>query len=142
MHFSIVLCHACMRPWKHSFEISLRSVVQTASLDSPLELGKEEARSGELGGCSSTARICRDAQDIVNNRVVTVKQSRVVLPQLPPLLAHWMKQTPQYLFVNVLVDRLALWTIPFTSKNGIIMILTLDFDCRAFFSLGNVGLFH
>ena len=55
--------------------------------------------------CSSNSY----AQGIVSRRVVMVKQPRVALPQLSPLLAHWTKQTPQDLFVHVLVNPLVLW---------------------------------
>ena len=83
-----------------------------------------------------------DAEGVVSRCIVVVKQPRFVLPQLSSLLAHWAKQKPQDLFVDLLTDRLALcqeFTVddmPLTSKNVINMTLTFDFDCLAFLASG------
>ena len=84
----------------------------------PLSLEKRKkshgARVGRVGrllqhGDVLLGQELPDAQGSVSRRVVMVKHPRVVLPQLLPLLAHWTKQMLQYLFVDMLVDRLALW---------------------------------
>ena len=56
-------------------------------------------------------------------------------------------QKPQDLFVDLLIDRLTLWqelTVDDACdmKNVINVTLTFDFDCLAFFGLGDVGDFH
>lgn len=48
-------------------------------------------------------------QWVVSQRIVIVDQSWIVSPQFPPLLTYWMKRTLQDLFVDMVVNRLALW---------------------------------
>ena len=94
---------------------------KTGPLDDPLELGekKKVARSkirwiGRLFqyGDVLLGQELPDAQGIVIRCIVVVKQPGLVLPQLSSLLAPWAKQKLQDLFVNLLIDRLALWQEP------------------------------
>ena len=91
---------------------------ETGSLGDPLELGENKkvtrSKIGLIGrlfqyGDVLLGQELPDAQGVVSRCIVVVKQPRFVLPQLSSLLAHWAKQTPQDLFVDLLIDRLALW---------------------------------
>ena len=91
---------------------------ETGSLGDLLELGENKkvtrSKIGWIGrlfqyGDVLLGQELPDAEG-VSRCIVVVKQPRFVLPQLlSSLLAHWAKQTPQDLFVDLLTDRLALW---------------------------------
>ena len=80
-----------------------------------------------------------DALGVLNRCTVVVKQPWFVLPQLSSVFAHWAKNMLQNLLIDLLIDHLALrkyllWTMPPHIKKRI----QYDFDCLAFFSLGNI----
>ena len=153
---SNALFHASMHCWKDSSGMPLSSIVMAllmASMPSkrvPLMIPLLEIRWIERlfqYGDVFLSQELPDAQGVVSRCIVVVKQPRFVLPQLSSLLVHWAKQKPQDLFVDLLIDRLALWqnslwTMLLTSKNMINMTLILDFDCLAFFGLSDVWDFH
>ena len=124
MHFSILLCHASMHCWKDSSGMPLSSVVTALLMAStpskriplmlPLSLGKRKkshgARSGKIGMLFQYSDVLLGQElPVVSRCIVVVKQPRFILPQLSSFLAHWAKQKPQDLFVDLLIDRLALW---------------------------------
>lgn len=48
-------------------------------------------------------------EGITSKCIVMVQQPWFFLPQLSSLLPHWVKQTSQDLFANLLIDHLTLW---------------------------------
>lgn len=90
---------------------------KTGHLDDPLELLKEKhhTEQGQMnkGGRSCTATFSRPGSARCSRSWhqihYRVKESAIFLPQLSLLLAQWTKQTLQNLFVDLLIDRLAMW---------------------------------
>ena len=155
MHFSILLCHTSMHCWKDSSGMPLSSIVTAllmASMPSkrvllmiPLLEIRWTERLFQYGDVLLGQEL-PDAQGIVSRCTVVVKQPRFVLPQLSSLLMHWAKQKPQDLFVDLLIDRLALWQEPTVDNASDIKEHDQhDFDfgfCLAFFGLSDVWDFH
>ena len=123
MHFSIPLCHTSMHCWKYSSGMPLGSIVTALLMASrlskqvplmiPMSLGKRKkvtrSKIRWIGRLFQYGQELPDAQGNVSRCSVVVKQSGFVLPQLSSLLAHWAMQKLQDLFVDLQVDRLALW---------------------------------
>lgn len=118
---SHLLCHACKLSCQDFPRPSTALASSTPSNQAPLMTSLSSWRRkksyrpmcSEWESCFSTAmlfsiRNSRMPRAAWSRRIVTVNQPQVVLPQLSPLLALWMKQTLLYLFVDMFIDRLAL----------------------------------
>lgn len=117
-----------MHLWKDSFGMLLNSVVTIILMSSTSSIRFFLMTLLSLGKRKNHTELCRVSKEvtlvqwcssrpgtvllrpgIVNRSTVMMKNLRVDLPQLTPLLMQWTEQRPQDIFVDVLVDCLSLW---------------------------------
>ena len=93
-------------------------ILETGSFDDFLEFGKQKEvkggqiwRVGWLLQYSSVifGKKLPNSQGIMSWSIVTMKQPWPRFPQLSSFLPHWAHQTSQAVFVDVLINSLALW---------------------------------
>lgn len=134
--------HASLHCWKnfswmrHYGQLDYRHVFQNGTIDDPLELEEKKnmtrskirriKKSFKYGDILLRHEL-PDAQSIVSRCFVVVKP------------------TPQRLFADFLIDRLALyqnslWTLTLTSKNG--FPVTFQYDALNLLALGNLIFIH
>ena len=108
-------------------------------------------RSGEYGGCSNTVILrfvkSLDRQGAVCRRIVLVKNPWAILPYFRSSSSHPFTKVCQNLLVLDLVNGPTFRhpihvNNPSDVKKKIIIALNLDLLCRAFFCLGELGLFQ
>ena len=127
MHFSNLLCHASMHSWKDSSQIARSSLVtycngfwilKASSFDDFLECGKQtEVTRGKIWIAGWLlqysnvifAKKLPNSQGIMSWSIVMMKQPWPRFPQFSSFLPHRVHQTSQDVFVDVLINSLALW---------------------------------
>ena len=165
MHFYNLLCHASTHSWKDFSAIAKSSLVTAVLMASEswkrvplmtsLSLGKKKSHKGQIwrvGWLFQYSNVIFDrklpnSQGIMSRSIVMMKQPWPCFPQLSSFLPHWAHQTSQDVFVDMLIDSLALWQ-EFCKDNSIDMkkkaisiTLVLDLNTLAFLGLGDNALF-
>ena len=128
MHFSNLLCHVSMHSWKDSSGIAWSSLVtavlmaseswKRVSLMTSLSLGnKKKSHGGQIWRVGWLLQYSNvifgmklpNSQGIKSLCIVMMKQPWPRFPQFSSFLPHWAHQTSQDVFIDVLINSLALW---------------------------------